>query len=132
MFPTRFACTILALCSTALGYSQFTDVINSNRPGKSMAAFSVGQSVFQVEAGVFAIDEESKAYKQTGFGLGSEMSLRYGAFLEQLEFNLDLQYQYSNYEMSNLKYKVSGLRQMTIGAKYLVYDPYKNFERKPN
>lgn len=132
MFPTRFACTILALCSTAFGYSQFTDVINSNRPGKSMAAFSVGQSVFQVEAGLFAIDEDYKAKDQKGFGLGSEMSLRYGAFLEQLEFNLDLQYQYSNYEMSDLEYKVSGLRQMTIGAKYLVYDPYKNFERKPN
>lgn len=132
MFSTRFACTILALCSTAFGYSQYTDVINSNRPGKSMAAFSVGQNVFQVEAGIFAIDEETKAIKQTGFGLGSEMSLRYGAFLEQLEFSLDLQYQYSNYEIPNSEFKVSGLRQMTIGAKYLVYDPYKNFERKPN
>ncbi len=130
MFSLRFASSILALCSTAFGYSQFTDVINSNRPGKSMAAFSVGQSVFQVEAGIFAIDEENKSIDQKGFGLGSEMSLRYGAFFEQLEFNLDLQYQYSNYEMAELEYKVSGLRQMTVGAKFLVYDPYKNFERK--
>lgn len=132
MFSLRFASTILALCSTAFGYSQFTDVINSNRPGKSMAAFSVGQRVFQVEAGIFAIDEKNKSIDQKGFGLGSEMSFRYGAFLEQLEFNLDLQYQYSNYEMTDLKYKVSGLRQMTVGAKFLVYDPYKHFERKPS
>ena len=81
MFSLRFASTILALCSTAFGYCQFTDVINSNRPGKSMAAFSVGQSVFQVEGGVFAIKEETKAIKEKGFGLGSEMSIRYGAFL---------------------------------------------------
>ncbi len=132
MFPQRFACTIIALCTTAFGYSQYTDVINSNRPGKSMAAFSVGQNVFQVEAGIFAVKEENKAINQTGFGLGSEMSLRYGAFLEQLEFNLDLQYQYSNYEIADYEYKVSGLRQMTLGAKFLVYDPYKNFERKPS
>lgn len=132
MFSLRFASAILALCSTTFGYSQFTDVINSNRPGKSMAAFSVGQSVFQVEAGVFGISEKNDAIDQKGFGLGSELSLRYGAFLEQLEFNLDLQYQYSNYEVADLKYKISGLRQMTVGAKYLVYDPYKNFERKPS
>lgn len=132
MFSLRFASIILALCSTTFGYSQFTDVINSNRPGKSMAAFSVGQSVFQVETGVFGISEKNDAIDQKGFGLGSELSLRYGAFLEQLEFNLDLQYQYSNYEVVDLKYKISGLRQMTVGAKYLVYDPYKNFERKPS
>lgn len=132
MISTRFASTIFALCTTVFGYSQFTDVINSNRPGKSMAAFSVGETVFQVEAGIFAINEETKSIKEKGFGLGSELSLRYGAFFEQLEFNLDLQYQYSNYEIPESEYKVSGLRQMTIGAKYLIYDPYKNFERKPN
>ncbi|MBF6608540.1 MAG: transporter, partial [Flavobacterium sp.] len=43
-------------CSTA--FSQYTDVINSNRPGRSMSAFSVGQTVFQTEFGVYGVKEK--------------------------------------------------------------------------
>lgn len=47
-----------ALLATATIQAQFTDVINSNRPGESMAAFSVGKTVFQAEAGLFMINEK--------------------------------------------------------------------------
>ena len=33
-------------------YAQYTDIINSNRPGKSMSAFSVGKTVIQAEPGI--------------------------------------------------------------------------------
>jgi len=45
---------------SAVNYSQFTDVINSNRPGESMAAFSVGKTVFQAEAGLYSFKEKQE------------------------------------------------------------------------
>ena len=35
-----------------LGISQYTDVINSNRPGLSVSAYAVGKNVLQLEMGV--------------------------------------------------------------------------------
>ena len=34
-------------------YSQYTDIINSNRPGQSKSAFAVGQNVAQLESGFY-------------------------------------------------------------------------------
>ena len=51
-------------------HAQFTDVINSNRPGESMAAFSVGKTVFQAEAGLYGLQENHNLteYELNGFG----------------------------------------------------------------
>lgn len=58
MSKSRFASLLLfAFCSSA-SYAQFTDVINSNRPGESMSGFSVGKTVFQTEAGIYALAED--------------------------------------------------------------------------
>ena len=38
--------------------AQYTEVINSNRPGVSESAFSVGTGVVQFEAGAFTVNEE--------------------------------------------------------------------------
>ena len=48
--------------------AQFTDDINSNRPGRSMMAFSVGKSIFQTESGINYVSEDHKAldYKANG------------------------------------------------------------------
>ena len=37
-------------------FSQYTDIINSNRPGTSQSAFSVGSNVIQLETGVFLVN----------------------------------------------------------------------------
>ena len=34
-----------------LFFAQYTDVINSNRPGETMSAYAVGKSVIQAEIG---------------------------------------------------------------------------------
>ena len=41
-----------------ISFAQFTDDINSNRPGRSMMAFSVGKSVFQTETGLHYVNED--------------------------------------------------------------------------
>lgn len=113
-------------------YGQHTDQINSNRPGETMSAFSVGKSVFQAESGIYGIKEKHRllAYDATGFGL--DLTLRYGALLERLELIADLQYQNENFTTPFSATKKTGLKQTVLGAKYLIYDPFKNYEKKIN
>ena len=110
--------------------AQYTDVINSNRPGKSMSAFSVGKTVIQAELGVYGVNEKHELLEYQAKGIGTDMNIRYGEFLEQLEFNIDLQYQNDHFESYDENYNRNALKQSIIGAKYLIYDPNKNYEAK--
>ncbi|SFC83237.1 transporter [Flavobacterium phragmitis] len=115
-----------------LFFAQYTDVINSNRPGETMSAYSVGKSVIQGELGFYGIKEKHDLLDYDGSGLGTDFTLRYGAFLEQLEFVFDIQYQMANYDTPYTSYKKNNFRQTVLGAKYLIYDPYKNYKREVN
>lgn len=118
-------------------FAQYTDVINSNRPGVSESAFSVGTGIIQFEAGAFTVKEEHVPlnYEVSGFGL--DFAIRYGVLFEQLEFSLDGNHQNDTKTNNNvvipIERKRSNFKNFTIGAKYLVYDPYKKTEEaKPN
>jgi hypothetical protein len=132
MFQSRPAILCLLLMATSFTYAQFTDVINSNRPGESMSPFSIGKTVIQTETGVTYLTEDHNVmrYETSGFALDAD--LRYGAFFEQFEMILNLQYRFDKYTTQVLEDKRNGFNQMTLGAKYLVYDPDKNYEKKPN
>ncbi|MFB3387401.1 transporter [Flavobacterium sp. LAR06] len=120
------------LLSSQLFFAQYTDVINSNRPGETMSAYAVGKSVIQGEIGVYGIKEKHDLLDYDASGFGTDLTVRYGAFLEQLEFVLDLQYQMENFDTPYTSYKKNNFRQTVLGAKYLVYDPYKNYEPTAN
>ncbi|MEN2487469.1 transporter [Flavobacterium sp. B11] len=115
-----------------LFFAQYTDVINSNRPGETMSAYAVGKSVIQAEFGIYGIKEKHDLLDYDASGFGTDLTLRYGAFLEQLEFIVDLQYQSENFDTPYTSYKKNNFRQTVLGAKYLVYDPYKNYKREVN
>lgn len=113
-------------------YAQHTDQINSNRPGETMSAFSVGKSVFQVETGIYGITEKHDLLNYDANGFGVDMTLRWGLFLEKLELIADLQYQ-NQIKTENFKeYNLAALKQTVLGAKYLIYDPFKDHEKKIN
>lgn len=118
--------------SPQLFFAQYTDVINSNRPGETMSAYAVGKSVIQAELGVYGIKEKHDLLDYDASGIGTDFTLRYGAFLEQLEFVFDMQYQAENFESPYTNYKKNNFRQTVLGAKYLIYDPYKNYKREVN
>jgi hypothetical protein len=121
------------LMTSTLQYGQYTDIINSNRPGKSMSAFSVGKTVIQAEGGLYGISEEHDLQRYEANGFGTELSVRYGAIFDQFEFNLETQYQYDWYEAPLISDTRGGFKQFTLGAKYLVYDPFlKLKDDKPN
>ncbi|MES2411541.1 MAG: transporter, partial [Bacteroidota bacterium] len=85
------------LLISATQYAQYTDIINSNRPGESMSAFSVGKTVIQAEAGLYGIREKHNLLGYEANGFGTEIDARYGAFFDQFEFTLNTQYQYDWY-----------------------------------
>ena len=119
------------LLISATQYAQYTDIINSNRPGKSMSAFSVGKTVIQAEAGLYGVREKHDLLRYDANGFGTELDVRYGAFFDQFEFVLNTQYQYDWYQAPLVNDTRSGFKQITIGAKYLVYDPFIK-QDKPN
>ncbi|MBT8394278.1 MAG: transporter [Flavobacteriaceae bacterium] len=117
-------------------FSQYTDVINSNRPGVSRSAFSVGTNVLQFEAGPYIIKEEHTPLQNEVSGFGADFAVRYGLILEELELNIQGTYQNDKYTDNRSAIPVendrSNFKSFTIGVQYLVYDPYKNADDKPN
>jgi hypothetical protein len=118
------------------GYSQYTEVINSNRPGVSQSAFSVGTGVIQVEGGPYMLNENHALLDREDKSYGVDFTARYGLLWPQLELNLQTTFQSTNRTYTNTvpnEDSFSNFKTLTIGAKYLVYDPFKNAEEdKPN
>jgi hypothetical protein len=118
-------------------YSQYTEVINSNRPGVSMSAFAIGKSVLQGEFGINAERRKHDGLLTESGRFGIDFAFRYGLFFEQLEIIWDGSYAFENLTQNIFtpprEVSRSDFLQNTIGLKYLLYDPWKNQEeRKPN
>jgi len=113
-------------------YGQHTDQINSNRPGETMSAFAVGKSVIQVESGIYGITENHNILNYDANGFGIDMTLRWGLFMEKLELIADFQYQYEFLNPAIVYPEKSAFKQTVLGAKYLIYDPFKNYEKNIN
>lgn len=137
MNSIKTAITITLISLSINSFAQYTEVINSNRPGASRSAFSVGTKVLQFELGPYYISEEHTPLKYDVSGFGIDFSARYGLLWEELEINIEGTYQNDtktdNRSAIPVENDRANFKNMTIGAKYLVYDPYKNAEEaKPN
>ena len=116
----------------SIHYGQYTDEINSNRPGETMSAYSVGKSVIQIETGVYGIKQNHSLLNYDANGFGIDATLRWGLFMEKLELIADIQYQNEEYTTLLNSSKRADFKQTVLGAKYLIYDPFKNSEKKVN
>ena len=72
-----------------LGISQYTDVINSNRPGLSVSAYAVGKNVIQLETGLLYEQSDHSLLNTQSNLWGADISLRYGLLIESLEINYE-------------------------------------------
>jgi hypothetical protein len=125
------------LLASSLVFAQYTEVINSNRPGVSKSAFSVGTNVAQFEVGPYMIKEEHTPLNYEVSGFGADFSARYGLLFEQLELNIEGIYQNDTFKDNRSaitsERSRANFKSFAVGAKYLVYDPYKNAgQEKPN
>lgn len=137
MKPIKFSVLFLIFTFTNFAFSQYTEVINSNRPGVSQSAFAVGPNVIQFEAGPYIIKEEHTPLKYDVSGFGVDFAARYGLLFEELELNVQGTYQNDTKTLNSssipLETDRSNFKNLTVGAKYMVYDPYRNAaEEKPN
>jgi len=131
----RLGFLIFFLICSQLGSAQYTEVINSRRPGFSDSPYAVGSKVYQIEAGLFYKNignylffnqEQQAANAYSSKVLGTDIVFRTGQFFEKLEFDVDLAFVHENrdYTIPNgFSVKKLGLSKLTIGAKYLVYMP---------
>ena len=116
----------------SIHYGQYTDQINSNRPGETMSAFAVGKSVIQIETGVYGIKQNHSLLNYDANGFGIDATLRWGLFMEKLELIADIQYQNEKYTTLFNSSNRADFKQTVLGAKYLIYDPFKNSQKKVN
>lgn len=118
-----------------IGFSQYTDVINSNRPGQSVSAYAVGKNVVQAEWGLLYEQRDHSDLNTVSNIIGSDLSLRYGLLLENLEINYEGTFISQDITFNNFgtSEKRTDFSRNRLGLKYLVYDPFKNPEaNKPN
>lgn len=104
--------------------AQYTDVINSNKPGFSESPYSVGSGVYQLESNFFLRNMEINPTFSRPQSLGADFLFRTSFFSEKLEFNTQLTYQRDKIAFKNIftsHYFSSGLSRFTLGAKYLLY-----------
>ncbi len=119
-----------------VSHGQYTDQINSNRPGASIGAFSVGKNVVQFEGG-----SEVRTYKHRSYNNSKVnasllfLSVRYGLLSERIELTYDGVYQFDKLDNLLINPSVESKRHAFLnnflGIKYLVYDPFKK-EREIN
>lgn len=129
--------TSLLVCSFLPVQAQYTELINSNRPGTSQGAFAVGTKVLQIETGIALGWEEHELLKTETDAFTVDYSIRYGLLWEQLEINFSGSFLSESVidmrSAASFEFERSNFRSNTLGAKYLIYDPYKKRDlEKPN
>ncbi len=117
------------------GLAQYTEVINSNRPGQSVSAYAVGTGVIQLESGLSYGQAGESGDNIDSNTMGVDVGLRYGLLLENLELHYEGTYlnQSITDNTTGVEENLSGFGTNRLGVKYLIFDPFKNPERnKPN
>ncbi|RRO14624.1 transporter [Flavobacteriaceae bacterium 14752] len=125
------------LCFCILAKAQYTETINSNRPGASFGAYSVGTNVIQLEGGIGLGNDEHDLLKTDTDLFFIDYAVRYGLILEELELILEGRFAFA--DETNMRsdvtqsFSFSDFQTNTIGAKYLIYDPHKKRQKEgPN
>ncbi len=123
---------LLLISLFLLGFTataQYTEKINTNRPGVSQGAFSVGNNVLQVEGGFGFGKEKHKLFDTKTNTFNFDYTIRYGLLIEQLEINLNGSFRSEGIKQTvganEEKIRRTDFEFNTIGVKYLIYDPYK-------
>lgn len=119
--------SIILLATSEMIFAQYTDVINSSKPGVTESAYCVGINVVQIENNTALGTVKANTTHQNATQINNQTMLRYGAFSEKLELQVIADYfstNNTNTHNSNLKMSANGLRKLGVGAKYHLYEPH--------
>lgn len=115
--------------------AQYTDVINSNGPGRAVSAYAVGKNVVQAEVGLFYEQQDDSDLNFDSNIFGTDIALRYGLLFEQLEIIYEGSFITQSIEFAGFgaDQTLTDFTRNRLGVKYLIFDPFKNPEaNKPN
>ena len=115
--------------------AQYTESINSNRPGTSHGAFSIGKDVLQFELGISQLNLNHKYLDNASVkGISINYNVRYGLHFENLEFFLKggfIKREITNFTINGRFFATRDekfFNEHKLGLKYLIFDPFKNKE----
>ena len=112
----------LFLIAPQITFAQYTEIINSNRPGASESTYAVGTGVFQVENGIAHHKIILDNGKKDSY-LNNLLFLRQGLLLDELEINFMFHYNEAAISMdANDNIHKGFLDSYGIGLKYLLYN----------
>lgn len=104
--------------------SQHGESIRSDRPGISIAPFTPGKGILQIQSGFdYSKSKQKSNSDQTDLYLSSTQ-FRYG-LMERLEFNSYWLFQSGKTIENNFETKSSGFSEITLGARYLLMEGFK-------
>lgn len=135
MKKTRQILFLAVFAVPFFGFSQYTEVINSNRPGLSVSAYAIGKNVLQAEFGLSYEQRDHTSLSTESNIIGTDFSFRYGLLFETLELKWEGTFQNQNITFTDLGTEDSrtDFSRNRIGLKYLIFDPYKDPQaNKPN
>ncbi len=109
---------LFSLLVSSVVSSQYTPIINSNRPGFTQGAFSVGPGVYQLEFGAsYRQDRFASLADAKSTGAGLTLDLRTGLILQNLELIYRVDYQSDQISFNNasgrLTYNRAGTKKNT-------------------
>ncbi|NIJ46020.1 hypothetical protein FHR24_002498 [Wenyingzhuangia heitensis] len=113
-FLLSFFCFILF---TATNYAQYTNIINSNKPGHTETPYALGTNVIQFENTILYNTLDSQNIKSNSFS--NDFNLRIGFWKEKLEASLDHKFTTQNFTGTNRN--ITGTEMLSVGLKYLIY-----------
>jgi hypothetical protein len=111
--------------------SQYTPIINSNRPGLTQGAYAVAPGVYQLEFGTsYRQDQFVSLAQAKSQGVGFTLDLRTGLILQNLELICRVDYHNDQLAFNTVSERVSynrkGTKRNTVGFKLLLFDPFRN------
>lgn len=113
---------MISLLITQLSTAQYTEIINSNTPGNTMGAYTVGKAVYQLESFISS-DKQTHIYLNTDDQISDlESTFRFG-FKERIELIYEFGYRMNTDNLANINTKA--IFKNRFGFKVLLYDPYK-------
>lgn len=133
----KIICAFFFILNFSTLQAQYTETINSNRPGASQGAFSVGKGIYQLEAGAYFGNDYHALRKSDTDIWGTDYSLRVGFLFEALEINLTGAFQAETTTIpiggQDTEFKRSNFKSNTLGVKYMIFDPFVSIPPdKPN
>lgn len=120
---------LLLICFSVYTHAQYTEIINSNKPGFSQSPYSVGTGIYQFEGNFFYRKADATETFSNPQAWGLNLDFRTSFFQEKLEFILNTSLQQDKIAFKNVfesSYNKFGLGEFTLGAKYLAFVPKYN------